>query len=61
MVRAVRDSSYPAPGTLEDFRVLVAEPILGAPPRLRAARNASVRDPRAAETPRSLTPADLAL
>ena len=45
MVRAVRHSSYPAPGTLEDFRVLVAEPILGAPPRLRAAGNASVRDP----------------
>ena len=46
VVRAVRDSSYPARGTLEDFRVLVAEPILSAPPRLRAARNASARDPR---------------
>ncbi len=46
VVRAVCDSSYPARGTLEDFRVLVAEPILSAPPRLRAARNASVRNPR---------------
>jgi hypothetical protein len=46
VVRAVCDSGYPARGTLEDFRVLVAEPILGAPPRLRTARNASARDPR---------------
>ena len=51
VVRAVCDSGYPARGTLEDFRVLVAEPILSAPPRLRAARNpsarnASARDPR---------------
>jgi hypothetical protein len=40
VVRAVRDSGYPARGTLEDFRVLVAEPILGAPSRPRAVRNA---------------------
>lgn len=46
VVRAIRDSSYPARETLEDFRVLVAEPILSAPPRLRAVRNASARDPR---------------
>jgi len=46
VVRAVCDSSYPARGTLEDFRALVAEPILSAPPRLRAIRNASPRDPR---------------
>ena len=46
VVRAVCDSGYPARETLEDFRILVAEPILSAPPRLRAARNASARDPR---------------
>ena len=46
VVRAIRDSSYPARETLEDFRVLVAEPILSAPPRLRAVRKASARDPR---------------
>jgi hypothetical protein len=39
VVRAIRDSSYPARETLEEFRVLVAEPILSAPPRLRAVRN----------------------
>ena len=33
VVRAVRDSGYPARETLEDFRVLVAEPILSAPSR----------------------------
>lgn len=46
VVRAVCDSSHPARRTLEDFRILVAEPILSAPPRLRAARNASARGPR---------------
>jgi hypothetical protein len=46
VVRAVCDSGYPAHETLEYFRVLVAEPILSAPPRLRAARNASARHPR---------------
>ena len=38
-VCAVRDSGYPARETLEDFRVLVAEPILGTPSRPRAVRN----------------------
>jgi len=38
-VRAVRDSGYPARETLEDFRVLVAEPILSTPSRPRAVRN----------------------
>ncbi len=46
VVRAVCDSSYPVRGTLDDFRVLVAEPILSAPPTLRAAPNASARGPR---------------
>jgi len=38
-VCAVRDSGYPARETLEDFRVLVAEPILSTPSRPRAVRN----------------------
>ena len=38
-VCAVRDSGYPAHETLEDFRVLVAEPILSTPSRPRAVRN----------------------
>ena len=46
VIRAIRDSSYPARETLEEFRVLVAEPILSAPPRLRAVRKAPARDPR---------------
>ena len=45
-VRAVRDSGYPAGETLEDFRVLVAEPILSAPFRPRTVRNAPRRRPR---------------
>ncbi len=45
VVRAVRDSGYPARETLEDFRVLVAEPILGAPSWPRAVRNAPARRP----------------
>lgn len=45
-VRAVRDSGYPARETLEDFRVLVAEPILRAPFRPRTVRNAPRRPPR---------------
>ena len=45
-VRAVRDSGYPARETLEDFRVLVAEPILSAPSRPRIVRNAPRRRPR---------------
>jgi hypothetical protein len=44
-VRAVRDCGFPARETLEDFRVLVAEPILGAPSRPRAVRNAPARRP----------------
>ena len=45
-VRAVRDSGYPARETLEDFRVLVAEPILSAPFRPRTVLNAPRRRPR---------------
>ncbi|MBV9448186.1 MAG: hypothetical protein JO345_20065 [Streptosporangiaceae bacterium] len=47
VVRAVRDSGYPARETLEEFRLLVAEPILSASPRLRVVRNA--RRPRSAK------------
>lgn len=36
IVRAVSASGYPAPETLEEFRTLVAEPILHAPARPRA-------------------------
>ena len=46
VVRAVSDSGYPARETLKDFRVLVAEPILKAPPLLRAVRDASAPNPR---------------
>ena len=46
VVRAVRDSGYPARETLEDFRVLVAEPILSAPSRPGPVRNAPRRRPR---------------
>ena len=46
VVRAVRDSGYPARETLEDFRALVAEPILYAPTRLRAARKPATRPAR---------------
>jgi hypothetical protein len=45
-VRAVRDSGCPALETLEDFRVLVAEPILSAPFRPRTVRNGPRRRPR---------------
>ena len=38
-VCAVRDSGFPARETLEDFRVLVAEPILSTPSQPRAVRN----------------------
>ena len=55
VVRAVRDSGYPARETLEDFRALVAEPILSAPSRPRTVRNAPRRRPRSGQTPRSLT------
>jgi hypothetical protein len=43
VVRAVRDSGYPAPETLEEFRDLVAEPILSAPSRLHPVRNGARR------------------
>ncbi|HET9975701.1 MAG TPA: hypothetical protein VFQ68_46275, partial [Streptosporangiaceae bacterium] len=43
---AVRDSGYPARETLEDFRVLVAEPILGALSRPRAVRNIATQRSR---------------
>lgn len=46
VVRAVRDCGFPARETLEDFRVLVAEPILGAQSRPRTVRNAPRRRPR---------------
>jgi hypothetical protein len=46
VVRAVRDSGYPARKTLEEFRVLVAEPILSATSRPRIVRNAPRRRPR---------------
>ncbi len=46
VVRAVRDSGFPANETLEDFRILVAAPILGAPSRPRTVRNAPRRRPR---------------
>jgi hypothetical protein len=36
IVRAVSASGYPAPETLEEFRTLVAEPILHAPARPHA-------------------------
>jgi hypothetical protein len=40
-VRAVRDCGYPVREALEDFRVLVAEPILSTPSGPRAVRNIS--------------------
>jgi hypothetical protein len=43
VVRAVRDCGFPARETLEDFRVLVAEPILGARSRPRTVRSAAAR------------------
>ena len=46
VVRAVRDSGYPARETLEEFRALVAEPILSALSRPRTVRNAPRRRPR---------------
>jgi hypothetical protein len=46
VVRAVRDCGFPARETLEDFRVLIAEPILGAQSRPRTVRNAPRRRPR---------------
>lgn len=46
VVRAVRDSGYPARETIEDFRTLVAEPILSAPSGPRTVLDASRRRPR---------------
>ncbi len=46
VVRAVRDSSYPARETLQDFQALVADPVLSAPARLRAARKIATRPTR---------------
>jgi hypothetical protein len=51
IVRAVRDSGYPARETLEEFRALVAEPILSAPSRLHPVRNAAMRRPRPRKRP----------
>jgi hypothetical protein len=43
----MRDSGYRARETLEDFRALVAEPLLSAPSRPRTVvRNAPRRRPR---------------
>jgi hypothetical protein len=46
VVRAVRDSGYPARETIEDFRTLVAEPSLSGPSGPRTVRDASRRRPR---------------
>jgi len=56
VVRAVRDSGHPARGTLEDFRVLVAEPILGGPVPAAGRPERSLAPSPSGETPRSLTP-----
>ena len=46
VVRAVRDSRYPARETLQDFQALVAGPVLYAPTRLQAARKPATRPAR---------------
>lgn len=46
VVRAVRDSGYPARETLQDFQALIAGPVLSAPSRLRTARKTGIRPPR---------------
>jgi hypothetical protein len=46
VVRAVRDSRYPACETLQDFQALVARPVLSAPTRLRATRKPASRPTR---------------
>ena len=46
VVRAVRDSRYPARETLQDFKALVAGPVLYAPTRLQAARKPATRPAR---------------
>jgi hypothetical protein len=45
VVRAVRDSGYPARETVQDFQDLVAGPVLSAPSRLRAVRTTQTRPP----------------
>ena len=54
VVRAVRDSGYPARETLEDFRALVAEPILSAVPAAHCPECSPAASPLG-QTPRSLT------
>jgi hypothetical protein len=46
IVRAVSASGYPAPETLEEFRTLVAEPILHAPVRPHAVQGTRRPRPR---------------
>jgi hypothetical protein len=46
IVRAVSASGYPVPETLEEFRTLVAEPILHAPARPHAVQGTAARRPR---------------
>jgi len=46
VIRAVRDSRYPARETLQEFLALVAGPVLSAPSPLRAARKPARRPPR---------------
>ena len=46
VVRAVRDSRFPARETLQDFQALVAGPILSAPAQLRAAGKPTTRPAR---------------
>jgi hypothetical protein len=46
IVRAVSASGYPAPETLEEFRTLVAEPILHAPARPYAVQGTRRPRPR---------------
>jgi hypothetical protein len=46
IVRAVSASGYPAPETLDEFRTLVAEPILHAPARPHAVQGTTARRPR---------------
>jgi hypothetical protein len=45
VVRAVRDSCCPARETLEEFRALVAEPILSAPSRPRCPERSPTASP----------------
>ena len=58
VVRAVRDSRYPARETLQDFQALVAGPVLSAPTRLRAARKPATTAGPPGQTPPPLTRAN---